>query len=47
MSEDRRGVNYDLAKAEAEKVDAQIIETLQAGRSFVLRLAPVLVRLTH
>lgn len=34
MSEDRRGSNYDLAKAEADKVDAQIIETLQAGRSF-------------
>ena len=26
--------NYDLAKAEADKVDAQIIETLQSGHSF-------------
>lgn len=34
MSEGYVGVNYDLAKAEADKVDAQIIETLQSGRSF-------------
>lgn len=26
--------NYDLAKAEADKVDAQIIKTLKSGRSF-------------
>lgn len=26
--------NYDLAKAEADKVDAQIVETLKAGHSF-------------
>ena len=26
--------NYDLAKAEADKVDAQIIETLKSGHSF-------------
>ena len=28
------GENYDLAKAEADKVDAQIIETLKSGHSF-------------
>lgn len=28
------GANYDLAKAEADKVDAQIIETLKSGHSF-------------
>ena len=28
------GANYDLAKAEADKVDAQIIETLKTGHSF-------------
>ena len=26
--------NYDLAKAEADKVDAQIVETLKSGHSF-------------
>lgn len=26
--------NYDIAKAEADKVDAHIIEVLQSGRSF-------------
>lgn len=34
MSEEYRGVNYDLAKAEADQVDEQIIETLKSGRSF-------------
>ena len=34
MNEDHRGSNYTLAKAEADKVDAHIIKTLQAGRSF-------------
>ena len=34
MGEAHIGVNYDLAKAEADKVDAQIIETLKAGHSF-------------
>lgn len=29
-----KGSNYELAKAEADKVDAQIIEALQAGHSF-------------
>ena len=28
------GANYDLAKAEADKIDAQIIETLKSGHSF-------------
>lgn len=28
------GANYDLAKAEADKVDAQIIEALKSGHSF-------------
>lgn len=28
------GANYDLAKAEADKVDAHIIETLKTGHSF-------------
>lgn len=34
MSENRHGSNYELAKAEADKVDEQIIEALQSGRSF-------------
>ena len=34
MSEDYARSNYDIAKAEADKVDAQIIETLKSGRSF-------------
>ena len=36
------GANYDLAKAEADKVDAQIIETLKTGHSFVSKRAQVL-----
>ena len=34
MSEEHKRINYDLAKAEADKVDEQIIETLKSGRSF-------------
>lgn len=34
MNENRYGSNYEFAKAEADKVDEQIIEVLQAGRSF-------------
>ena len=34
MGREYIGTNYDLAKAEADKVDAQIIETLKSGRSF-------------
>ena len=34
MSEDHKGINYRLAKAEADKVDSQIIEALQSGHSF-------------
>lgn len=34
MSENLYGRNYELAKAEADKVDEQIIEVLQAGQSF-------------
>ena len=34
MSEKRHGVNYERAKAEADKIDAKIIETLQSGCSF-------------
>lgn len=34
MSGEYAGANYDLAKAEADKVDKQIIETLKSGRSF-------------
>lgn len=34
MSEDLQGCNYERAKAEADKVDEQIIEVLQAGYSF-------------
>ena len=34
MSEDYARSNYDIAKAEADKVDAQIVETLKSGRSF-------------
>ena len=28
------GANYNLAKTEADKIDAQIIETLKSGHSF-------------
>ncbi|MBN3032133.1 hypothetical protein [Ruthenibacterium lactatiformans] len=31
MSEEHRKINYDLAKAEADKVDEQIIAALQNG----------------
>lgn len=34
MDGNHNGTNYRLAKAEADKVDAQIIEELQAGHSF-------------
>ena len=34
MIENLHGRNYELAKAEADKVDEQIIEVLQAGHSF-------------
>lgn len=34
MSENCYGANYELAKAEADRVDEQIIETLQSGCSF-------------
>ena len=34
MGEDHKGVNYELAKAESDKVDAQIIAAIQAGHSF-------------
>lgn len=34
MGGEYTGANYDLAKAEADKVDAQIIETLKTGHSF-------------
>lgn len=34
MSEAHRGINYDLAKAESDKVDEEIIAALQNGNSF-------------
>ena len=34
MSEKSHSLNYERAKADADKVDEQIIETLQSGRSF-------------
>lgn len=34
MNKNQHGSNYELAKAEADKVDEQIIEALQAGHSF-------------
>ena len=34
MNENYRGTNYELAKAEADKVDEQIIEALREGHSF-------------
>lgn len=34
MNEKRHGTNYEFAKAEADRVDEQIIEALQAGHSF-------------
>ena len=36
MSEEHRKINYDLAKAEADKVDEQIIAALQNGISFLV-----------
>lgn len=34
MGGEYTGANYDIAKAEADKVDEQIVETLKSGRSF-------------
>lgn len=34
MSKENEKTNYELAKAEADKVDAQIIELLQVGQNF-------------
>ncbi len=34
MSSEYTGANYNLAKAEADKIDAEIIETLKSGHSF-------------
>ena len=34
MCENYHGANYELAKAEADKVDKQIIEALREGHSF-------------
>ena len=34
MSKKHVNLNYDLAKTEADKIDAQIIETLKSGHSF-------------
>ena len=34
MNETHKGINYDLAKAEADKVDEEIIAALQNGNSF-------------
>ena len=34
MDENYHGANYELAKAEADKVDKQIIEALREGHSF-------------
>ena len=34
MCENYHGANYELAKAEADKVDEQIIEALRDGHSF-------------
>ena len=34
MIEEHKGINYDIAKAEADKVDEQIVAVLQAGNSF-------------
>ena len=39
MSKEHKRINYDLAKAEADKVDEQIIAALQNGNSFVWKLA--------
>ena len=36
MNENCHGVNYQIAKAEADKVDEQIIQTLQTGSSFLV-----------
>ena len=34
MCENYHGANYELAKAEADKVDEKIIEALRDGHSF-------------
>ena len=34
MSDNHKDTNYDIAKAEADKVEAQIIAALQEGLSF-------------
>ena len=40
------GANYNLAKTEADKIDAQIIETLSRDTVSVLKLVRVLAKLT-
>ena len=34
MSDSSKGVNYKLAKEEADKIDEKIINVLQSGKSF-------------
>ena len=34
MNKKHVNLNYNLAKTEADKIDAQIIETLKSGHSF-------------
>ena len=46
MGGEYTGANYDLAKAEADKVDEQIVETLKSGRIFESKQVQVLARLT-
>lgn len=36
MNENCHGINYQIAKAEADKVDKQIVEILQTGSSFLV-----------
>lgn len=45
MDENYHGANYELAKAEADKVDKQIIEALRRGIVFALKQVRVRERL--
>lgn len=45
MDENYHGANYELAKAEADKVDKQIIEALREGIVFALKQVRVRERL--
>lgn len=46
MDGEYTGTNYNLAKAEADKVDEKIVETLNPDAVFVSKQVQALARLT-